>query len=183
MMKNPIARLIIVLALISIGSGLFLALTYTYTIPHIEANAAHDQEVAILETLPDAVSFEELKNTEFPIYVGLDSSGNEVGFAYVAEGGGFQGMIGLMVGVDPEQEIITGVKILSHSETPGLGARITEAVFLDQFAQKSISDNFIVKEDIDGVTGATFSSKSVSAILEQTLPKAVEQYRESGGGK
>lgn len=182
-MKNSVARLIIVLAVISIGSGFFLALTYTSTIPHIEANAAREQEIAILETIPGAVEFKELGQTDFPIYVGLDSSGSEVGFAYVAEGGGFQGIISLMVGVDPEQQIITGIKILSHSETPGLGARIGEAAFQDQFAQKSINDNFVVKEDVDGVTGATVSSKSVAEILKQTLPQAMEQYSKSGGGK
>jgi electron transport complex protein RnfG len=182
-MKNPIARLIIVLALISVGSGLFLALTYTYTIPHIEANAARDQEIAILETLPGAVSYQELEQTDFPIYKGLDSNGNIVGFSYVVEGGGFQGIIRMMVGVDPQEEKITGVKILNHSETPGLGARITEPVFLDQFAQKSINDNFEVKGDVDGVTGATVSSKSVSAIIKQSLPQALEQYKVLGGGK
>ena len=182
-MKNPIARLIIVLALISIGSGLFLALTYTYTIPHIEANAARDQEIAILETLPGAVDYQELEQTDMPIYVGLDSGGGIVGFSYVIEGGGFQGIIRMMVGVNPHEEKITGVKVLSHSETPGLGARITETEFLDQFAQKSINDDFEVKEDVDGVTGATVSSKSVSEILKQSLPQALEQYRVSGGVK
>jgi electron transport complex protein RnfG len=182
-MKNPIARLIIVLALISIGSGLFLALTYTYTIPHIEANAARDQEIAILETLPGAVDYEELGQTDIPIYVGLDGGGGIVGFSYVIEGGGFQGIIRMMVGVNPQEEKITGVKVLSHSETPGLGARITEPAFLEQFAQKSINDNFEVKEDVDGVTGATVSSKSVSEILKQSLPQALEQYRVSGGVK
>ena len=182
-MKNLTARLIIVLALISIGSGFFLALTYTYTIPHIEANAATEQEAAILETLPGAVSFEEIEGTDLLMYKGLDSGGKTVGFAYVAEGGGFQGIITLMVGVDPGQEMITGIKILSHSETPGLGARIGEPAFQDQFAQKPINDKFEVNEDVDGVTGATVSSRSVSAILKQTLPQALEQYRVSGGAK
>jgi len=101
----------------------------------------------------------------------------------VIEGGGFQGIIRMMVGVNPHEEKITGVKVLSHSETPGLGARITEPAFLEQFAQKSINDDFEVKEDVDGVTGATVSSKSVSEILKQSLPQALEQYRMSGGGK
>ncbi|MGI6704170.1 MAG: FMN-binding protein [Clostridia bacterium] len=182
-MKNLTVKLIIVLALISVGSGFFLALTYVYTIPHIEANAARDQEIAILETIPGAVSFEEIRGTDFPMYKGLDDGGKTVGFSYMVEGGGFQGMIGLMVGVDPEQEIITGVKLLSHAETPGLGARIGEEAFLGQFLQKPVSDNFEVRDDIDGVTGATVSSKAVAATLKQTLPQALEQYRVSGGAK
>lgn len=182
-MKNLTAKLIIVLALISIASGFFLALTYTYTIPHIEANAAREQEIAILDTIPGAVSFEVIEGTDFPMYKGLDSSGKTVGFAYVAEGGGFQGIITMMVGVDPEKETITGIKILSHAETPGLGARIGEAAFQDQFAQKPISDSFEVNKDVDGVTGATVSSRAVATTLKQTLPQALEQYRVSGGAK
>ncbi len=182
-MKNLTVRLIVVLALISIGSGFFLALTYAYTIPHIEANATRDKERAVFETLPEATDFEEIKDVDFPMYRGLDDNGKSVGFAYVAEGGGFQGLISMMIGVEPEQEKITKVKLLSHSETPGLGARIAENVFLHQFTQKQICDDFEIKKDCDGVTGATVSSQAVATILKQTLPKAMEQYREFGGGK
>ncbi len=181
-MKNLTVRLIVVLALISIGSGFFLALTYAYTIPHIEANAERDKEAAVFETLPGAVGFKEIEGMDFPMYEGLDGDGKAVGFAYVAEGGGFQGLISMMVGVDPEQGEITTVKLLSHSETPGLGARIAEKVFLHQFAQKPICDDFEIKKDCDGVTGATVSSQAVATILKQTLPVAIEQYRELGGG-
>ena len=176
-------RLITVLALISIGSGFFLALTYAYTIPHIEANAERDKETAVLETLPGAISFEETAGTQFHIYEGFDGNGKTVGFAYVAEGGGFQGLISLMVGVDPDKQMITKVKLLSHSETPGLGARIGEDVFLHQFTQKQICDDFEMKKDCDSVTGATVSSQAVAAILKNTLPRAMEQYKEAGGGK
>ena len=61
-MKNLTVKLIIVLALISVGSGFFLALTYVYTIPHIEANAARDQEIAILETIPVPSALRRLGN-------------------------------------------------------------------------------------------------------------------------
>lgn len=181
-MKNQTLKLVVVLALISIGSGFFLALTYAYTIPHIEGNAARDKEIAILETLPEAEDYEELEGIGFPMYKGLDTDGKAVGFAYVAEGGGFQGLISLMVGVDPEHERITKVKLLSHSETPGLGARIGEGAFLHQFMDKQICDDFEMKKDCDSVTGATVSSKAVATILKKTLPQALEQYRESGGG-
>jgi electron transport complex protein RnfG len=181
-MKNSIARLIIVLALISIGSGLFLALTYNFTIPSIEANAAREQEIAILETLPGATKYEEVKGTEFPMYKGYDNGGNMVGVAYVVEGGGFQGIIKIMIGINPQQEKVTGIKILSHSETPGLGARISEPKFQGQFAGKSINDGFVAKQDVEAITGATISSKAVSGIIKNSLPKAMEQFKASGGG-
>lgn len=182
-MKNSTARLIIVLAIISIGSGLFLAITYNFTIPSIEANAARDQEIAILETLPGATKYEEIAGTEYSMYKGFDDAGNLVGISYVVEGGGFQGIIKMMIGLNPEEEQITGVKILSHSETPGLGARIGEAGFQGQFAGKSTNDSFTAKEDVEAITGATISSKAVAGIIKDSLPKAMEQYKASGGGK
>lgn len=182
-MKNSFARLIIVLTIISIGSGLVLALTYNSTIPVIKAIAAREQKEAILETLPGASKYEEISGAEFPMYKGLDDAGNVVGFAYVAEGGGFQGVIRIMVGVNPDEEVLTSIKVLSHSETPGLGARITEAWFQDQFKGKSVKDNFVAKEDVEAITGATISSDAVSTIIKQSLPKAIEQYKALGGGR
>lgn len=182
-MKETTTRLIIVLAIIAIGSGLVLALTYNFTIPTINANAAQAQEKAILEALPEATTFEEIKGTEFPMYKGFDGAGNPAGVAYVIEGGGFQGIIKIMVGLDVENEALTGLKILSHSETPGLGARITESWFQEQFKEKSINDGFVAKEDVEAITGATISSKSVSKIVKESIPVVMEQYQAVGGGK
>jgi len=180
-MKDSVARLIIVLAIIAVGSGLVLSLTYNFTIPTINANAAEAQEEAIMEALPEAVTSEEIKDTDFPMYKGFDGAGNPAGVAYVVEGGGFQGIIKIMIGLDVENKVLTGLKILSHSETPGLGARITEDWFQEQFKGKSINDGFVAKEDVEAITGATISSKSVSKIVKDSVPRAMEQYQAVGG--
>ncbi len=180
-MKDSVIRLIIVLAIISVASGLVLALTYNFTIPSINAIAAAEQEEAILEVLPGAETFEVIEGADIPMYKGLDASGGYAGVAYVIEGGGFQGIIRIMVGLDVENEVLTGIKILSHTETPGLGARITEDWFQGQFAGKSINDGFVAKEDVDAITGATISSRAVSAIIRDSIPPVVEQYKALGG--
>jgi electron transport complex protein RnfG len=182
-MKESASRLIIVLAVISIVAGLLLALTYNLTIPTIEANAAAEQEAAILETLPGATKYETIEGGEFPVYKGLDDNENVVGIAYAYEGGGFQGMIKVMIGIDPGQQKVTGIKILSHAETPGLGARIGEPAFQGQFAGKPLSDGFVANKDVDAITGATISSKAVIGIVKESIPKAMEVYKASGGGK
>ncbi len=65
-------------------------------------------------------------------------------------------------GVDTEYTV-TGVKIMTHAETPGLGAKITESFFTDQFNGVAVSDLMLSKDGgaIDTITGATVSSQAV----------------------
>jgi electron transport complex protein RnfG len=81
-----------------------------------------------------------------------------------------------MVGLNPEEEVLTGMTVLSHLETPGLGARIEEDWFKEQFKGKSIHDKFVAKQDIDAITGATISSNAVGSIIKNTIEKVYQVY-------
>lgn len=108
--------------------------------------------------------------------------------AFETIGTGYKGKIGVMVGFDLKQNIISGIGILTHQETPGLGARVSETAFTDNFKGKAIDETFKVKQDngiIDAVSGATISSRAVcaavtkgislySAILEKVIKKPSE---------
>ena len=76
------------------------------------------------------------------------AGGNElVGVAFkVIAPEGYSGNIEIMVGVEPAGTV-TGVEILSQAETPGLGARITEPAFKDQFAGKSLRQRRLAGEE------------------------------------
>jgi electron transport complex protein RnfG len=171
--------MVIVLSLVAIISGLVLVLTFKWTEPTINQIAKANQKRAILEVLPEAKRYTEMKNNE-NIFIGYDGEGNKVGIAFIAEGGGFQGDIKMMVGMDVENEKLTGMTVLSHLETPGLGARIEEDWFQDQFKGKSINDEYRVKEDIEAITGATISSNAVANILKNTIPKVLKEYKTGG---
>jgi len=82
----------------------------------------------------------------------------------------------MMVGFNPESNTLTGMTVLSHLETPGLGARIQESWFQEQFKGKSADDPFIAKQDIDAISGATISSKAVGDIIKDTLDKVKKVY-------
>lgn len=71
---------------------------------------------------------------------------------------GFGGDMTLMVGFYSDRSI-AGVQILSHSETPGLGAKASDAAYLAQYQGKS--GTLSLGEDIDAVSGATISSRAV----------------------
>ena len=64
-----------------------------------------------------------------------------------------------------------GIGITTLSETPGLGTRITEDIFTQQFHNKSKDTIFKVKKDggeIDAITGATISSRAVAQAITET---------------
>lgn len=176
------SKMIIVLSIVSIISGLILALTFKWTEPKINNIAAENQKKAILQVLPQARRYEEMKGNN-NIFIGYDTNDNEVGIAFLAEGGGFQGDIKLMVGLDTKTEQLTGMTVLSHLETPGLGARIEESWFEGQFSGKSINDKFKAKEDVEAITGATISSNTVAHILKKTIPEVLEEYEAGGDNK
>ncbi|MCK4836333.1 MAG: RnfABCDGE type electron transport complex subunit G [Candidatus Aminicenantes bacterium] len=85
---------------------------------------------------------------------------------------GYKGKIGVMVGFDLEKDRLTGIGILTHQETPGLGARVSEPIFTNNFKDRVISEIFKVKKDngtIDAVSGATISSRAVCSAVEQSI--------------
>ena len=87
---------------------------------------------------------------------------------------GFGGAIDLMVGVDKENKV-TGVAIISHSETASLGANCTREDFRAQFAGKT-GELAVTKDggDIDALTGATVTSRAVTRAVNAALAYAGE---------
>ncbi|PRX28958.1 electron transport complex protein RnfG [Orenia metallireducens] len=172
-------KLIVVLTSIMIISALVLSLVYQATTPLINEHAAQAKKEAILDVLPGAVKYEKLEKGGLELYQGLDEAGSPVGIAFQHEGNGFQGTIILMIGMDVENQKLLKVKILDQLDTPGLGARMAEEEFKGQFQGKSFSDNFVAKEDVDAIAGATISSQAVSNILKDAIATVEQAY--SGG--
>jgi Na+-translocating ferredoxin:NAD+ oxidoreductase subunit G len=87
-------------------------------------------------------------------------------------GSGFQSIITLVVAL--KGDTISGFKVVSQNETPGLGSRITEEAFQNQFIGKKVSEGITwVKtghagpSEFDAITGATESSKALTRILNR----------------
>ena len=81
-------------------------------------------------------------------------------------GKGYGGDVGLMVGIDIEQEKILAVGVTTHAETPGMGALAkTDASFGAQYSGLGIADPIKVTQDggqISALSGATITSRAVS---------------------
>jgi len=92
---------------------------------------------------------------------------------------GFSGTILLMVGLKPDGTLIN-TSILDHRETPGLGSKMTEPKFKDQFIGKNPgTDKIKVRKDggdVDAITAATISSRAFC----DAIMRAYDAYRKGG---
>ena len=101
-------------------------------------------------------------------------NGEAAGYAVKVTASGSQGSIEMMVGVDGA---VTGVSIVSHSETSGIGTKVmgndptaSGVGVLDQFIGKSAADGTLtVGTNVDAITGATVSTKGVTAGVNAAL--------------
>ncbi|MEE9502990.1 MAG: FMN-binding protein [Candidatus Aminicenantaceae bacterium] len=148
-------------------------------------------EIPVEKNTPDdqisRLFMERIKNIQVEdriLYVGYEEDAHTIlGYAFPVGGPGFWGPIQGMVGVDPEVTKVLGIAFTKHSETPGLGGRITEDWFSSQFkglplhpidGDKKI---FYLKpagttgapNELDAITGATNTSSAVEAFLNNDL--------------
>ncbi len=97
--------------------------------------------------------------------------GKIVGLAYAFETKGFHDLVDVMVGIGVNGKV-TGVSVMSHKETPGLGARVVEPTFTSQFAGLELSGDLNLTGKggkIEGITGATISSTAVVNAVREAL--------------
>jgi H+/Na+-translocating ferredoxin:NAD+ oxidoreductase subunit G len=102
------------------------------------------------------------------------------GIAYETQAEGFDGPISVMVGYNLGTNKIAGLQIISHTETPGIGSRVTEDTYTSKFNGLGLGLAFKTKGDggdIDGVTGATYSSRGVCEALALSVEKLPEMKK------
>ena len=118
---NLSARMIVVLTVVGLISGSLLAVVGMLTKDRIAFNRQQVIEAAILEVVPGTETSEEVfTEKNFTIYSGKDRGGNLIGYAVYTSGTGFQDIISLMFGTDPNVTKINSLSILEQKETPGL---------------------------------------------------------------
>ncbi len=187
---NSMLRLVMVLTLITAGAGLILSMVEAVTREPIAEQRRLETLRAIQAVLPPADNSPDQDFVQ--LVTGQDKRGRDVlrifyrgrlaaelsGVAFqVVAPDGYSGNIAVMVGVDPDGTV-AGVEILSHSETPGLGDKITLPAFKDIFDGKNLQNaDWRVKKDggeFDQITGATISPRAVVGAVRNGL----EFYRE-----
>ena len=131
-------------------------------------------ETAKLEAFKEKLSVHFSDMTDFTSNDANDcyvvfTDNTTIGYAVKTIGSGYGGTIEMLVALEPtnlsstDDLILRGLSVISHSETPGLGDKITQSFFLDQFQEVLFSGIKLSKTggDIDAISGATISSKAV----------------------
>jgi len=123
------------------------------------------------EVLPGINSIE----TQGALYVGYDANGELVGYAAVGAASGYGGPIEMLVGVDPDGEIL-GSTIVAERESPGFFRLVESSGLIEGYAGLAITDPLQLDEDLDAVSGATVSAEGVA----KSVRTAVQEIAANG---
>ena len=183
-----------ILAFYATAACVGLAFVYKGTETVIAEREASELEASLRELFPQSDSFEPppagCGTSSNPAMVFNSSylmkrGGDVIGIAISASISSYGGPLTALVGVGADNKI-TRVKILSHSDTPGLGANAASSsyfvdktkkiTFTDQFSQKSVQDPFEVNNDIIAITASTITSRAVSTLVKECASKALEYF-------
>jgi len=169
---KPISALVIV----TVVAAILLGYVHDITLKAIVAQQALSEAEAIASIFENG----NISSREINVQEGSDvnrvqeviSDSGLIGYIFYTSPIGYGGVMDLMIGID-SSGVIRGVKILQHSETPGLGNLATMPAFTYQFIGKSdglaITRSSPGNNEIQAVTGATVTSSAVVTGVNEAL--------------
>lgn len=160
-----------------------LAGTNMITRDKIAQNAVEKENSSRMIVLPEGAEFGEVESLESGLTLceGKNADGETVGYVFTSGAKGYGGTVSVMVGIDTEG-VVKGIEILSHSETPGLGANATKESFKERFIGKSgeltVDKNSNEGQNVQAITAATITSKAVTSAVNA----AIAEFENIKGG-
>jgi electron transport complex protein RnfG len=180
---------------LSVGFGVSLAGVQLVVGPVIESNKLNETlekvpelvlgrflaakmagENQTLEIVPRQVTVEKPDRAKFYSVYEARYQGDLKGWVVKTKGQGYADTIELLLGLSPDLHTITGLFVLDQKETPGLGNKIITEAWRGQFVDAPTDRSLVVIKtgasrpgEIDAVTGATISSKSVTAMINTAI--------------
>jgi len=189
--KSPPARTLLLVGLIAVVAAVLVTASYNFSKDRIAAN----QRVRLIRSLHSVLDPSISESRLNPILLELSDaellgSDDAIDVFVVTENGraiatifaafapdGYHAPIQLLIGIAADERI-TGVRVVSHRETPGLGDAIDikKSDWITQFDGRSLQmpplPNWAVDEDagsFDSITGATVTSRAVVTAVKNTL--------------
>ena len=168
--KSNLINMTLVLGCTCLFCSAILAGAYAITKEPIDAAAAAKTNKAIGQVLP---SFTEVAyDAEGHFYTATEGE-TLVGYAIESTVVGFGGPLSMLVGITPDG-VVYNTSVLSHSETPGLGAKCTtDGKFMEQWNSfdPSVKKLSVKKDggDVDAITASTITSRAYALAVENAL--------------
>ena len=168
---GDIVKLALRLFIFALVASVLLAITNEVTKGPIEQQKLASKMAALNTVLPGC----EYEQTEYEgiaddsvldeIFIGKNADGSIKGYALTANPQGYGGEIPITLGVS-EEGYVTQVYVGSLQETQGLGSRVGDDAFKEQFIAIA-ADPDTLRDDVDTLAGATISSSAfVNAVQE-----------------
>ena len=164
-------RMVVILAAICTGIALLLSVVNMLTENVIAENVVKEQNKAVLSIFPDGEEVKEYTLDSGETVFAIIKDGGIIGCCVNSVGSGYGGDINLMVGIDTDGKV-SGISFVSMSETPGVGTKVKGEGFVSQFL--GLSENAVIGENVDGISGATFSSKGVAEAVNNALALGID---------
>lgn len=197
MKKKSIAYPIVFMLILSAVLVFVLAFINKLTTPKIEFNSEIELKSKILYVFDIPVDSEnpeeidkvfnenieekDYEDTKYYVY----KKGDEVeAYAVPIEGPGLWGTITGYIGVNKDFTETTGIEFIKQDETPGLGGRISEAPYKEQYRGIDISTptdgKYVINKpanggNIDAIAGATQTSTFVTDMINDDLKTFIEK--------
>ena len=132
-------------------------------------------EPHLKQVLPKASHFD---HTDSNVYAAFFPDSQRLPLSYVGswDSGGYGGPVRVIVAVNTEGKV-AGLKVVKHRETPSWYQQVEKSRYLSSFLDKSYLDPFEIGKDIDGVSGATYTSRAIAkSILKGSREIAVNSF-------
>jgi len=176
---NETVKNALILFAITLIAGALLGATYAITKEPIAQQQIIQRDKALNAVISDATFAElDLNVNDYPKIQSVFEAkmGDEVaGYAFkLMTKEGYGGEIQLVVGISNDGEV-TGIDIIKHSETPGLGAKADEDEFKSNFEGKPTTTLSVVKgnatsdDEIVAIGGATITSSAVTGAVNEAI--------------
>jgi len=145
-------RLLGIFAILTIVAAYFLGLT----------RARADVMPYLMQALPSAERFEPFSSDTFSAY----ASSRVIGYVSIGKAVGYGGPLEVAVAVDLDGNV-TGVSVIDQKETPSFFRRVDRGDLVESLLGKSYQDPFHLGQDVDGVSGATYTSRAIAQAVRQ----------------
>ncbi|MDR0316324.1 MAG: RnfABCDGE type electron transport complex subunit G [Treponema sp.] len=154
-----------------------LAFSYNRTLEPIAAQIRKMQEKTMKEIMPEASGYREIpvEKTGNIVRVFEGLKGGEItGYVIELAPPGYSGAINMMAGISKAENKITGMRVLRHTETPGLGALAVKENFYRKFDGKNLTPLKVVKnspgaDEIEAMTGATITTRAITNAVNEAI--------------
>ena len=174
---EPAFSLFIIAALVTA----LLGLVRNLTLEPIETQRKKTLEKTMKEVLSEAEDFRELNaniagnpgGSMVRAFEGLREN-ETIGYVLELAPSGYSGTISIMVGISKTEEKITGMRVMKHTETPGLGSLAVKESFYRKFDGKKLVPIKVVRaspgdDEIEAITSATITTKAVTGAVNEAI--------------